>query len=58
MWMLFELFYKVSYMGKGILLTHLDLSVARQKKENFKMDIRISIVFTTAFTSNILRVIF
>lgn len=39
-------------MGKGILLTWLDLNVTGQK-ENFKMDIMINVIFTIAFESNI-----
>lgn len=38
MWVLFELFYKSSYIGKWILITWLDLSVAGQKG-NFKIDV-------------------
>lgn len=40
MWVLFELFYKSSYIGKWILITWLDLSVAGQK-ENFKIDVMV-----------------
>lgn len=57
MWVLFELFCISSYIGKWILLTWLNLSVAGQK-QNFKIDVMISLIFTTAFTSNISKIYF